>query len=715
MFTQSPVRRIVGIALMLSLSGMLASCSLPALDFSQKAVPNPVDNAPFESALDTPWFEGQILIGYEDNASLTRVARSLNANVTNKIDEIRAARLELPNGVSVEQALNELRSSQPQGLRFAEPNYIRTLVKPDVVEDLEIDDFEAQSVTGQQSSPYNDPLQNRQWALDAMDVSSAWSRATGVGSVIGVVDTGLDGTHPELFGKQVTGMSCKDGEFIAPNEDSTQESNTHATHVAGIAAARGNNNFGIVGIAPDAQIMALRIFDADLEEPGNGSGYVGDDNVANCIIWAATLGGDGIPNTGDEADVLNNSWGGRGYGQVLKEAVDKVTEAGVLFVNSMGNSAADEALSPKVYPGVMGVGATTPHDTRTGFSTMGSVISVGAPGDDVLSSVPTWLMRPDGEPYNFQYFDGTSMAAPQVSGAIALILEVFPDATPYQVRKILEMTADDIEEKGFDRLTGYGRINLSRALSVGSLPADGAAIGVNVETTNLGDTNEDGVIDENDSPVGVGYMDVILRDSTGVDRYYAQTNAEGVAEFFAIEPGEYDVLVAGGDVVIHTFRAANRVTSRANTNAPSGQKTDVDVRVNTTLNVSISWPENVDLDLQVAEPRVGATPEWVSASSQVTSAEWGVFSSGTGRIGYSLSAGHYPNALYELAINAENAAGAATVTVTIEQNGVVETYGPLTVQPGEVLPSSQWEGLWENFPDPERGFEEAGPGGPWVY
>lgn len=697
------IRTGLGLSLFVGVLILTAGCTFSIPDFTNPAGSADFNTSRFESR---SWFEGEILVGYETQRDLNNIADQIEGRLSKQVAQIKMAKIELPSHQSVLGALQELMLKRPQGLRYAEPNYIRDYVRPEVSSQFELDE-NSSGVGAQQARIYNDPELNKQWAVDAMNLTAAWSRATGAGVVVGVVDTGIDGTHPELRGKQVTGMSCADGEFFPPDFDSTQGSNTHGTHVAGIILATGNNNVGIVGVAPDARLMALRIFDADYEEPTNPAGYVGDAEVAACIIWAATLGGDGIENSGDEARVLNNSWGGRGYGQALKEGVDLVTSQGVTFANSMGNSSSDEALSPKVYPGVVGVGATTPHDTRTSFSTMHGSISVGAPGDDVLSSVPVWLLQPNGEPYMFQYFDGTSMAVPQVSGAMALLLERFPDATPYQLKKILENTADDIHSRGFDRLSGWGRINVGRAVGVGSLPPDGASVVINVVSQNRGDTNGDGVIDASDAQVGIPYADVILRNSDGVDRFYAQSDAKGVTAFHSIDPGTYEVLVGGGDTVIQTFRNANRITLQSQIMAASGESTELTVELNTTLNVSISTSSG-NVELLVAEPRPGEESEWVSASAG--NAQWGTFSGSGGRESYSLNADHYPNAIYMLGLQ-----GAGEVTVTVQQNGVTENYGPYSVRAGEVMESNAWEGWWENFPDPEKGFEEAGPGGPWVY
>lgn len=682
---------------------VLAGCSAPlaTLDAPIRGV------QPGQTPQDT-WFEGQILIGYESQTALDEIVARVGGRVSDTLPLLKVAVVELPSTLEVPQALTMLNLAHPQGMRYAEPNYIRQRIAPQPGGFVSADQRATAEGTPRpsQGAAYSDPLRHRQWALDIMHAESAWTQASGRGTLIGVVDTGLDGTHPELRGKQVTGMDCLTGQPIPPDVDGTMQSNTHATHVAGIAAAWGNNGEGVVGVAPEAQIMSLIIFNPLLEGPGNGSGYVGDANVARCILYASVVGPDGVENSGDEADVLNNSWGGKSYGQTLTDAINKAVESGTAFVVSKGNSGEDEMRDPERLPGVIAVGATMAKDRKTDFSTMGPNISVGAPGEDVLSSVPMWVLQPDGTPYGYQYFNGTSMAAPQVSGAVALLREKFPDATPYQLQKILEQTADDIESPGYDRNTGWGRINLARALAVSSLPPDGASVVVHAVTGNAAADGQ---------PVEVPAVDVILRQG-GVNRYFVQTNAQGQARFLNVEPGTYEVLAAGGDVIMYNFRPANRVAARGRVTATSGNQAEVTLTLNTAMTVTASWSGVEDVDLLVGEPGPDEQLVWVG---EKVSPSWGTFESTSGPAGnierYTLLDEHFPYALYPLAVSAQNATGPVEVSVTVEQNGVIESYGPYVLQPGEVLESSEWYDWWENFPDPDRGFGQPGPGAPWVY
>lgn len=685
------------------------------------------------ASLAGPWLEGELLVGYRNEEALQHVATLLNAQIEEKIERLRVARLRLPTGFRVAHALAKLRETKIDGLRYIEPNYLRERIAPHLTPTTSPEN-RVQTLTpslslegrgrgaGERSqrlsSSVNDPLRPKQYALDLMKAEEAWERATGQGVVIAIVDTGLDGLHPDLMDKQVPGMDCYTGRLILPNTDSSQGEDAHATHVAGIAAAWANDHFGIAGVAYDVKIMPIQIFNAQLVDNYNRSGYVGDDKVAACLIWAALIGPDGRERSGDEAQVLNNSWGGRGYSQTLKDAIDLVLESGAVFINSMGNSGVDEILYPKNYPGVIGVGATNARDKKSDFSTMGAAISVSAPGELVLSAIPRWVEETGtGKPKLYEYFDGTSMAAPQVSGAAALLKELLPNVTPYQIRKILERTADDLEERGFDNKTGWGRVNLARAVQTTALPQDGGVALIRVITKNRADTNRDGTITDEDEQVGIPAVDVILRQKN-FDRYFSQTDFAGTARLGAIDPGTYEVIVSGGDAAWYGYRLANRVSARGQITVEHERTSELTLELTTTLEVTLRWQGDVDLDLNlnILEFHPGLGYRWVGPKRDSLKGRWGIFSSDSGAAqqAYTLSEEHYPSEKYLIAINARNANSSAIAYIEITQNGQTETYGPYEIKPGQFLVSAEWSDWWENAPNPD--FElPPGPGGPWVY
>ena len=312
----------------------------------------------------------------------------------------------------------------------------------------------------------NDPLFAQQWGPTRIAAPLAWDTANGAGTVIAVVDTGVDRTHPDL----AANMWANPGEIAAngidddgngfvddvvgwdfvSNDASPDDHHGHGTHVSGIAAARTNNALGIAGLAFGARVMAVKGLGDD------GSGWISD--LAAAIVYAAENG----------ADVINNSWGGGGLDQVLVDAVDTARALGAVVVAAAGNSAgAVDSFEPARIPGVIAVGATDQTDAIASFSNFGDALSVAAPGVSVLSSRPqnaTGIGSNNVVQQIYQSLSGTSMASPHVAGLAAVLLSAMPALTVEQVRWQLELNADQPGFPGFEGQPwnphfGWGRIN----------------------------------------------------------------------------------------------------------------------------------------------------------------------------------------------------------------------------------------------------------------
>lgn len=668
------------------------------------------ENETLPVPIEGEFIEGEIIVGYEYEAALSKVCDLVNGTVRHITPEIQAALIKI-SGMSVAEALGRIalavRRGELDGIRYAEPNYLRDLIEPIPSTGLET----MGTVLPKVYDPSAD-LRPYQWGLDVVGAEEAWNYATGAGVIVAVVDTGVDGLHPDLQGQVigewfdawnlqwVSGYDSSWGPVYSPRYQRWYEG-SHGTHVAGIIAAK-NDGVGITGLAYNVRILSIRIFSpAPVSDPNYGHYYVGDYGVAVGIIEAVDYG----------ARVLNNSWGGKGYSQTLKAAIDYALANGAVFVASMGNSYLDEVSYPAGYPGVLAVGATTPQDKKADFSTMGGHISVGAPGTRVLSCVPRWMSQAGtGSPLLYDYWDGTSMASPFVSALAAMVLERHPQATPYQVRRVIEQTAKDAETSGFDRATGYGRINAAQAVKATTLPSEGASVAVFVVTKS--------------SNFPLPYVDITLRKN-GVDRYFGQTDYEGFyygifpqwggGFFLEIEPGTYDVLVGGEDTTLYWWswmRVANRVTGRKTVTLNPGLNAPVIIEVNTTLSVTLTWSEPVDLDLAVVE--YDPVNDTYVLSTPKTGALWGEFSADEqagGTETYTLKDPHWDYDVYYLGIVAYG--DSTTATVRVIQNGVTEQYGPYQVTTGGFYPSWSWTDWWENNPHPYFGV--TGPGGPVVY
>ncbi len=265
--------------------------------------------------------------------------------------------------------------------------------------------------------------------------------------------------------------------------------------------------------------MPILIFRAD--SSARGYHYVGDDYVAKGIVWAVDHG----------AKVLSNSWGGIDYSQLLKDAIDYTLAHNSVFVAAMGNESEDLVEYPAAYPGVIAVAASNARDGIADFSTRGPHVAVAAPGVNVLSCIPRAsgpIEGINGQPYD--YWNGTSMATPYVSAIAAILFQLHPNYTPYQIERLIELGADDLAPVGFDRASGYGRINVGKSVAISAPPETSGMLDVSVNAKRDGD--------------GIPAVSVTLHSANGRD-YYAQTDDYGVAKFLSINSGDYEVYVGG--------------------------------------------------------------------------------------------------------------------------------------------------------------------------
>ena len=358
----------------------------------------------------------------------------------------------------VNEAVEQLR--QDPDVEFAEPNYIaRASYTPN-------DPYYASS--GSWGQNHQDL-----WGLQQLNLGTAWDTAQGRGIVVAVIDSGLDAKHEDIAANvwhnpnEIPGNGIDDdgngyiddvtGWDFVSNDNRPQDGNGHGTHVAGTIAAVADNGVGIVGVAPKAKILPLR----GLGDNGTGS-YA--DLIA-ALIYAADMG----------AHVINNSLGGEGESQALRDAVNYARERGSVVIAAAGNDSRDVAtFTPANLDGVISVGALNPINTKAGFSNYGARVDVFAPGDHILSlaaSGTSVANHPDALQGKYAPLSGTSMAAPHVAGIAALILERFPTLNPDQVRKLLRDTTSNLGDIGWDTYYGFGRVEPVAALQHdGALP-----------------------------------------------------------------------------------------------------------------------------------------------------------------------------------------------------------------------------------------------------
>ena len=281
--------------------------------------------------------------------------------------------------------------------------------------------------------------------FDAIRLTQAWDLSHGAGDVvIAVVDTGVSPVA-DLADRLLPGhnfVQDDDATFDsepAPDPGDTRDTSAvgHGTLVAGIAAAMTNNGVGIAGVAWDAHVLPVKV----LNYYGNGDDFL----IGKGIVWAADHG----------ADIINLSLGGASESGGLCDAVEYATSKGALVVAAAGNGEDRAAMYPAACPGAVAVTATDANGDFTYFSNYGRWVDLAAPGVQITST------RNDG---GYLAEDGTSFAAPIVSGVAALVLAQHPDWSPGQIEARLAETAQDRGPAGHDSFYGHGLLDAYAAL-----------------------------------------------------------------------------------------------------------------------------------------------------------------------------------------------------------------------------------------------------------
>ncbi len=330
-----------------------------------------------------------------------------------------------------------------------------------------------------------DELFSSQWELRVTNALNAWRYSTGEGVIIGLIDTGIDFEHPDLvnslwinksedingngrfepwlntetrngltgdldgidqdgngYADDVIGYDMVDqenanfGDWNNPDPIPFDEGR-HGTSVAGVMVASAND-IGIRGLAFNSKLLTVRTFD--------GAGEAESDDIANSIIYAVMNG----------AKVLNFSFGEPYSSPILRDAIRFAYSMGVVMVSSSGNNGWNRPHFPSDYPEVICVGGTNSENGIYGFSNWGSFIDIVAPGLQVLTT--------EAFDNGYKRSSGTSMAAPFVSSASALLLSLNPNIKPSEVRSLLQTSAFDLGDRKWDTRFGGGLVDASKAV-----------------------------------------------------------------------------------------------------------------------------------------------------------------------------------------------------------------------------------------------------------
>lgn len=344
----------------------------------------------------------------------------------------------------------------------------RVEVPADAVDDAvdrleEVDEVQVASV-GQPVSIASDPLRPQQYAFPRTRGNQLPSHIDGTGMTVAVIDTGVDGTHPDLQpllpdGRQrvASGATFLYGHPQDWTATGNQDPNGHGTHAAGVVSAARGNGIGIAGLAPGAQILPVRALGQ------NGLGNTVD--VAIGIEWAFSMG----------ADVISLSLSGPGDDPSIRALLHAFTndwsrgKPPPVVVAAAGNfGSTSPVMYPAAYPSTIAVGASTPADGAASFSSRGTHVNVAAPGTSIVSTWPLGRSCPDRPANGYCVLHGTSMSTPFVAAVAALMRTQEPALSPTAVRDRLESTSHDIDVLGRDRATGAGRVDVAAAVLPGS-------------------------------------------------------------------------------------------------------------------------------------------------------------------------------------------------------------------------------------------------------
>ncbi|NJO80162.1 MAG: peptidase S8, partial [Cyanobacteria bacterium RM1_2_2] len=291
----------------------------------------------------------------------------------------------------------------------------------------------------------NDPEYSKQWNLRNINIESAWDETKGAGVTVAVIDTGITQVPDLKSTKFIAGY-----DFVNDREE-VADDNGHGTHIAGTIAQSTNNDYGVAGIAYEANLMPLKV----LSDAGGGT--VAD--IAEAIRFAAD----------HSADVINMSLGGFGETHVMKEAIDYAHQKGVVMVAAAGNANTNAAAFPARYPNVIAVAALDATGAKAPYSNFGAGVDISAPGGAGSNETPTGgilqeTLNPETGESLFVALQGTSMAAPHVAGVAALIQSVGvkqPDA----VAAVLQQSARTVKDDALNHF-GAGQLDANAAVKL---------------------------------------------------------------------------------------------------------------------------------------------------------------------------------------------------------------------------------------------------------
>lgn len=427
-----------------------ALCAAPAYAVRTERLSRVSPSSGKASSLEVA--SGSALVRFKAGVSTAAAAAALEPGgfrIARSFDRFNWSVVVLPPGMSVQAGLGALAASPV--VEWAEPNKVYRPAKSS-----------------------NDTYLHLQYALAQVEAFAAWEYETGASSrvTVAVIDTGIDGGHPELQGKLAgTSRAINPDTFAASNNQPPTPACNHATRVAGVAAASADNSAGVAGLSWGAQLISMKVFlDSDCEDdcydsPGQ-SCSTSESAIADAVQELIPLHNG--PALGKI--VVNMSLGSdlSGCSPAMQAAVNSAASAGIMLFAASGNLSRTVVDSPANCSGVIPVGATDQADRLAYFSNTDSTMTtkgLTAPG------VELYTTDAGG---GYASATGTSFASPMAAALAALVWSAKPAYTAAQVFDAMKNSADDLGAAGPDRDFGWGRINAFKSIcSVLSCPASG--------------------------------------------------------------------------------------------------------------------------------------------------------------------------------------------------------------------------------------------------